>query len=70
MPSQVARKVLLPITELLSPVGYGVNGANGATPYSQFVCRESLPTYYNKLCQILKTVFDRCEVVMKSLVNI
>jgi hypothetical protein len=49
MSSEWARKVRLSIAGLPSPIGYG---ANRATPCSQFVCKETLPTYYNNLCHI------------------
>lgn len=49
MSSEWARKVRLSIAGLPSPIGYV---ANRATPCSHFVCKESLPTYYNNLCHI------------------
>ena len=55
-----AHKARRSIVGLPSPVGYG---ANRAGPCCQFVCRETLPPYYQVLCQIFKTVFDGCGII-------
>ena len=58
-----AHKARRSIVGLPSPVGYG---ANRAGPCCQFVCRETLPPYYQVLCQIFKTVFDGCGIIIKN----
>lgn len=58
-----ARKARCSIAGLPCPIGYG---ANRALPCSQFVNQVVLATYHDKLCRILKTVFDGCGTVIKS----
>lgn len=58
--SEWARRTRRTIDALPDPIGYG---ANRAMPCSQFVTRATLKAYHGTLCNIIKTIFDRCGIV-------
>ena len=58
--SEWARRTRRTIDALPDPIGYG---ANRAMPCSQFVNRATSKPYHGTLCNIIKTIFDRCGIV-------
>ena len=59
-----AHKIRRQIDGLPPPVGYG---ANRALPYSQFSAWVEMPSFTRSLHKILKTVFDRCGIIIESI---
>jgi hypothetical protein len=55
-----ARNTLVNVT---SPIGYG---ANRALPATQFVIKVTIPSYFETLTSIIKTVFDACAFILPS----